>query len=276
MKKVFLSLGLLLTMTLATVVFNSCEKDDDGLNNSDSSPVILTLEATNITTNSATLGGNISNVDILTYTEKGVCCATHPNPTINNFKLVALDSETTGSFTVNARDLSENTTYYARTFATNSAGTVYGNQISFQTNRPLAAILGEYTASGTSYFDGIQEWTVTIEGEDSIVWITNFILGGSSKYRPIYGIVNTEETEIKIPVGQQMISSFSDNVKLVGYYGPNGDEEIPIDGSVTCVVGSDGKITVMDAIGSCLYNLTDGSLVGFYNYFLAGVVMVKK
>ena len=242
-------------------------------------PVVATSQATNVTAASATLGGNISNVGAPAYTERGVCYSISQNPTISNNKLVASGSGTTGSFSVNASGLSTNTTYYVRAYATNSAGTAYGDQISFQTSHPLAAILGEYTATGTSFFDGTQAWTVTIAkdpaGDASKVWITNFVAGGSSTYTPLYGVVNTEKTELKIPVGQQIASSSSYNVKFVGCYGSTG-AEIPAGGSVTCVIGADGIITVMDEIGSLAYSLTDGNPSGYYNYFLADVVMVKK
>jgi len=95
-------------------------------------PVLSTTEATNITANSATLGGNITNVGVPAYTEKGICYATSQNPTTSNTKKTVSGSGT-GNYTTDVTGLSANTTYYVRSYAINSAGTAYGNQVSFKT-----------------------------------------------------------------------------------------------------------------------------------------------
>lgn len=59
---------------------------------------------------------------------------------------------------------------------------------------PLAAILGAFTARGTSYFNGASEWTVTIvkDADDlSKVWISNLVVDGTSV--AVYGVVNAEK-----------------------------------------------------------------------------------
>ncbi len=62
-------------------------------------------------------------------TSRGIAWATVYNPTTNDNSVT---SETgTGEFTVTLTGLTEGTTYYARTYATNSAGTAYGNCIGF-------------------------------------------------------------------------------------------------------------------------------------------------
>ncbi|MCL2649466.1 MAG: DUF1566 domain-containing protein [Candidatus Azobacteroides sp.] len=101
-------------------------------NGANSLPVLTTSQATNITVNSATLGGNISNVGVPAYTERGVCYSTSSNPTISNTK-IAVSGSGTGSYTANATGLLANTTYYVRAYATNTAGPTYGSQVSFTT-----------------------------------------------------------------------------------------------------------------------------------------------
>ena len=95
-------------------------------------PILTTLEATGIIHNKATLGGNITDVGFSAYSEKGICFSTTHNPTINDTKIIVSGSET-GNYTSEATDLSDNTTYYVRAFATNVLGTAYGQQISFTT-----------------------------------------------------------------------------------------------------------------------------------------------
>lgn len=95
-------------------------------------PTVSTLSATDITFNSAVLCGNISSVGDPAYTSKGICYATSPNPTTSNGK-VTVSGSGTGNFQGTVTGLSGNTTYYARAYATNSAGTAYGEQKSFTT-----------------------------------------------------------------------------------------------------------------------------------------------
>jgi len=57
-----------------------------------------------------------------------------------------------GSYTVDMTDLSANTTYYVRAYAVNSAGTSYGDEVSFATypdNYPIGAINGVFSVSAT-------------------------------------------------------------------------------------------------------------------------------
>jgi hypothetical protein len=68
-------------------------------------------------------------------TERGIAWATHYNPTTGNTTEVP-DTET-GNFSVTIDGLTAGATYYARSFAINSAGTGYGNCISFVAGEPV-------------------------------------------------------------------------------------------------------------------------------------------
>ena len=57
---------------------------------------------------------------------------TGQNPTIANS--TTNNGTGTGSFTSSITGLTANTIYYVRAYATNSVGTVYGNQVSFTTS----------------------------------------------------------------------------------------------------------------------------------------------
>jgi uncharacterized protein (TIGR02145 family) len=95
-------------------------------------PTLSTTAGFAITTTTASSGGNITSDGGGTITARGVCWSTSQNPTI------ALTTKTsngtgTGSFTSSLTGLSPSTSYYIRAYATNSAGTAYGNQVSFTT-----------------------------------------------------------------------------------------------------------------------------------------------
>ena len=94
-------------------------------------PVLMTSAITNITQISATGGGNITSDGGSTVTARGICWGTSQNPTITNNK--TNNGFGIGSFTSNLTGLIANTTYYIRAYATNSVGTVYGNEVSFTT-----------------------------------------------------------------------------------------------------------------------------------------------
>jgi hypothetical protein len=64
---------------------------------------------------------------------------TSTNPTTSNTKISSGGG--TGSFSVNVTSLTPNTTYYIRSYAINSAGTGYGNNITFQTTVPAVPSL---------------------------------------------------------------------------------------------------------------------------------------
>lgn len=61
-------------------------------------------------------------------TSKGVCYSTSPNPTISNSK--TSDGSGSATFVSNISNLSSNTTYYVRPYATNALGTTYGSELS--------------------------------------------------------------------------------------------------------------------------------------------------
>ena len=93
---------------------------------------ISTSAATSIGTTSVILGGNVTNEGGASVTEKGVVWSTTASPTTSNFKQAA--GSGTGTYTTSITTLTRGTTYYVRAYAINSAGTVYGNQITFTTN----------------------------------------------------------------------------------------------------------------------------------------------
>jgi len=94
-------------------------------------PILTTNAATEITTTSAVSGGVITNDGGAPVISKGTCWNTSDDPTIDNNKTI--ETGESNSFTSNLTGLSPKTLYYVRAYATNSAGTGYGESISFTT-----------------------------------------------------------------------------------------------------------------------------------------------
>lgn len=94
-------------------------------------PVVTTTAASSIGSAAAVSGGNVTSAGGGTVTARGVAWGTSANPTIAGTHTT--DASGTGSFTSNLAGLTTGTLYYARAYATNSAGTGYGDQITFYT-----------------------------------------------------------------------------------------------------------------------------------------------
>jgi len=146
---------------------------------------LTTLPIGNITDITATTGGNITNDGGTPVTQRGVVWSVSPNPTTANNS--TNNGSGTGSFTSNLTGLTASTTYYVRSYATNSAGTSYGNEASFTTTAGGGGIVTNPGAGVT--FDGYtytsivlgngQEWmaenlrTTTYANGDPIPNITD-------------------------------------------------------------------------------------------------------
>lgn len=102
-------------------------------------PELTTYQIDSVYCTAARTGGNITDENGGSVTAKGICWKTSPNPTTS-------DSHTnngpgSGSFIGKITGLSPSTTYYLRAYATNSAGTAYGNEFNFATPAPTVATL---------------------------------------------------------------------------------------------------------------------------------------
>jgi starch-binding outer membrane protein SusE/F len=94
-------------------------------------PVVTTTAVTSITKTTAVSGGNVTYDGGGTITAKGLAWGTSANPTITGS---VIDGGTgLGVFVSNLDPLAKNTTYHVRAYATNSAGTAYGSDLSFTT-----------------------------------------------------------------------------------------------------------------------------------------------
>lgn len=116
-----ISLGLILILT------NSCKKQTD----QGQPPVLNTVVTSSVKPTTANSGGSITNDGGAIITARGVCWSITQNPTTADGK--TSDGTGTGTFTSAITGLTSTTTYYVRAYATNSAGTSYGNELSFKT-----------------------------------------------------------------------------------------------------------------------------------------------
>lgn len=116
-------------------------------------------------------------------------------------------------------------------------------------DHPLGFMLGAYTATGVSYFNGPSTWTMTFfkdADDDHKVWIDNLFqndsfAGADTRY---YGIVNEDLTSLNIPFGQESEYKYSSGnpITLLGFDGEYGHDT----GSVDVAIVQDGDKVTLD------------------------------
>ncbi len=97
-------------------------------------PILATVTTTassDVKGTTATTGGNVTATGGAAITARGVCYGTSANPTVAGSKTT--DGTGSGAFESLLTGLKGLTKYYVRAYATSSAGTAYGNEISFTT-----------------------------------------------------------------------------------------------------------------------------------------------
>ena len=129
-------------------------------------PIVKTVNISNgFNGTSANCDGNVLFDGYSTVTERGVCWSLNPNPVLTDAHLAS--GSGTGPFMVKANGLNPGITYYLRAYATNSAGTAYGEDISFTVpSLPAVSTVQVTQNAGVSAVSG---GIVDFDGDDIIL-----------------------------------------------------------------------------------------------------------
>lgn len=106
------------------LVISGCNKEDIA-----KLPSLITKNIILITDSTAISGGEITDDGGAPVTARGICWSISQSPTLSDFNTI--DSMGIGNFTSWMNGLSCDINYYVRSYATNSIGTAYGNEITF-------------------------------------------------------------------------------------------------------------------------------------------------
>ena len=116
--------------------------------NNNATPTVTTNTTVEFDHGQATVGGNVTNAGFGELTERGICYGTSENPTVEDSKVVATGT-TTGAFTCLLSGLETDQKYYARAYATNAAGTTYGDNVEFTIYEDPQLSMVEVTVAAT-------------------------------------------------------------------------------------------------------------------------------
>ncbi|NVN92510.1 MAG: hypothetical protein HXX11_18200 [Desulfuromonadales bacterium] len=145
---------------------------------------VTTDAISSITATSASAGGTVVSDGGLPVTARGICLSTTTNPTLADSCVSG--GSGTGAFTPSLTGLTQTTAYHVRAYATNAAGTAYGNQRIFNTDYPVSLTLqgsgvGVIHSSAPDINCGIGQCTQTYPFDSSVT------LSPTPGYHSIFG-----------------------------------------------------------------------------------------
>lgn len=149
-------------------------------------PTVLKIAATNLTTTTATVGGNITSDGGSPITASGIVYNTSITPlTLSSSAIDSTTSPviTSGIYSINPAGLTHSTKYYFKAYATNGVGTAYSAVDSFTTN-PIVSTL----PYNQNFESGAGGWSSMLSSTStSVNWIVglptnnNWVLGTPAK-----------------------------------------------------------------------------------------------
>lgn len=208
-------------------------------------PAVTTHIVYDITSSSAMCGGNVTSDGVTAVTDRGVCWSTSHNPTIADNH--TSDGVGVGEFTSSITCLTEGNTYYVRAFATNSVGTVYGDEVCFIAENTVPAT-GNYiltTCDGWIYDNGGSTGNYK-NGSDGYIVVNpadtgqGVALEGSYSMESgfdklyVYSGVGTSGTQLAVFTGIGTITLVSDDVVTIRFKSDNIVDNTGFAIHVTC------------------------------------------
>ena len=115
------------------------------------SPQSASTTISSITTNSATFRSSITSDGDGNISDCGFVYSRTPSPTLNSATKLSCGKQQSGSFTKQATGLTDNTTYYVRSYVVNEAGVGYGEEVNFATLEIVQPTVSEISIDRVTY-----------------------------------------------------------------------------------------------------------------------------
>jgi len=144
-------------------------------------PTVTTQAVSSIAATTATGNGNVTDLGVPNPTQHGVVWKTSTGPTTADNKTTDGAVSAAGTFTSSITNLSAGTLYYVRAYATNDAGTVYGDEVTFTAQ--YITISGTVTDASSN---GIEEVTMTFATDGGGTETTTTLEDGTYSYSVSY------------------------------------------------------------------------------------------
>lgn len=225
---------ILLYLNLFLIIL-SCSKDNiDEVVNMPQTPKLLTNQVTDISIYSIKISGKLLDKGSSEVTELGFVVDTSNKPTISqnlNKSISQVDSN--GDFYIVFRSIPPNTTLYFRSYAINSNGVGYGNEIVF-TTLPEKIFNGDVTLTTQQEVDafGLNKYT-TIQGElnihgniSNLNSLNDLVMVNGDLYIQYTNLLNLNGlNNVKI-FGNGGINHISNNPLLINFDGLNNLDKV--------------------------------------------------
>ena len=159
MKRIY---NIIYIVALACLMVVACGKEETLIPNNriETHEVVVGSNCTATCSSTVEIGENY-------LTDRGVCWSTNPEPTIDDNHVS--HGKKVGTLTSELNNLTGNTTYYVRAYATNQIGTHYGNELTFSTPEiTLPVLTTQNVTSMTAANSAVCGGNITSDGWSKI------------------------------------------------------------------------------------------------------------
>lgn len=221
-------------------------------------PTAITMYATDITSGSAGLNGiaNANGHPATVWFEYSTTSGSYTNQlstqTISGYDDVSL--------TVDVSGLSSATTYYHRIAAQNSAGTAYGDEMSFTTS-DITAPVGSISINSSSSYTKTRSITLTISATDD-VGVTGYYLSAGTAAPSLSDsgwIPVTSSSNYSSSVAYNLDGGDGTKVVYAWFRDASANISSPVSASIILDTSAP-SITVVDPTSSSVYTTTSNTM----------------